>query len=93
MFIKPKKSYYYIDFLVASRWMNSSYKYFYLLERGHLIMYSVLEGSYFSTSLFRRLKRKGRKIEWSFFKISLLTGKFFCNAYYIGAENHSMKSE
>lgn len=93
IFMSPKKSCYCIDFLVVSLWINSSYKYFCRRDKGHFIIYSVFVGSYFSTSRFSRLRRKGLRIECSFFKISLLTGKFFWRACYIGRENHSMKSE
>lgn len=57
------------------------------------MMYSVFVGSCFSTSFFKRRSKKGRKIEWSFVRISWLIGKFFCKAYCMGIENHSMKSE
>lgn len=72
--------------------MNSSYRYFYLLESGHLIIYSVLEGSCFSTSFFNLLRRKGLRIEWSLVKISWFIGIFFYKAYCMGIENHSIKS-
>lgn len=70
IFMSPKKSFCFILDLVSSLLMNSSYRYRCLLDNGHLIMYSVFVGSCFSTSFFIRRSKKGRKIEWSFVKIS-----------------------
>lgn len=58
----------------------------------HFTMYSVLVGSYLSTSRLSLRSKNGLKIECNFVRISWLIGRFFYSAYCIGIENHSMKS-
>lgn len=50
--------------------INSSYKYFYLLDKSHFIIISLFSGNYFSTSFFNLLKTKGLKISCNYLKTS-----------------------